>query len=137
MRTVLQSLENTGLYLKPEKCEFHVQTTKFLAVIIPSDRISMDPAKVAMVKEWAAPASVNGIQTCLAFGNFSRPFIQGCSQVVSPVNTLSKKGIKCAWGEFLEGAFQSLKVSFTTAPILTHFDQEKASIGETDALDYV
>jgi hypothetical protein len=39
--------------------------------------------------------------------------------------------------EKMEAAFQALKQTFTTAPILCHFDPEKLIIVETDASDYV
>ena len=34
-------------------------------------------------------------------------------------------------------AFEALKMAFTTAPILQHFDFEKAIVVETDASDFV
>lgn len=46
-------LQKAGLYLKPEKWEFHVQVTKYLGLIIASKGISMDLAKVPTVREWA------------------------------------------------------------------------------------
>src|SRR6202162_5509434 len=41
------------------------------------------------------------------------------------------------WTTTTEGAFQALKLAFTTSPILQHFDSEKPIIVETDASDYV
>lgn len=67
---VLQSLEKAGHYLKPEKCKFHVQTIKYLRLLISANGISMDLAKVATVKSWAAPESVKGVQNFLGFVNF-------------------------------------------------------------------
>lgn len=97
VRQVLKSLETAGLYLKPEKCEFHVQKTKCLGLIISAEGISMDRAKVATVKEWAAPESVKGAQSFLGFANFYRRFIKGYSKVVSPLTALTRKGIKFQW----------------------------------------
>jgi hypothetical protein len=54
-RKVLQLLSNAGLHLKPEKCEFHVQTVKYLGVILTPNGIQMDPAKVVAVQEWPTP----------------------------------------------------------------------------------
>lgn len=60
VKTVLHSLKNTGLLLKPEKCEFHVQKTKYLRLIISSEGIPMDPAKVATVKNGRPPSRSKG-----------------------------------------------------------------------------
>src|SRR6185369_10182745 len=46
---------------------------------------------------------------------------------------LLKKDTKFDWDEQAEGAFQQLKVAFTTKPILKHFDEMKSCIIETDA----
>jgi hypothetical protein len=51
VRQVLKKLQQAGLYLKPEKCEFHVQEVKYLGLIITTKGIQMDPAKVAAVKD--------------------------------------------------------------------------------------
>ena len=46
VRCVLQVLKGAGLTLKPEKCEFHKSSSKFLEVIISQDGVKMDPRKV-------------------------------------------------------------------------------------------
>lgn len=52
---VLTSLRSVGLYLNPKKCEFHVQQTKYFGLIISNQRISMNPTKVSIVKDWIFP----------------------------------------------------------------------------------
>ena len=52
VRQVLGKLQQAGLYLKPEKCEFHVQEVKYLGLIVTPEGIWMDPTKVAAVKDW-------------------------------------------------------------------------------------
>lgn len=63
--------------------------------------------------------------------------MQGYREVVSPPTVLSKKGVKFDLGEAAEVSFHSWKVSVTMAPILIHFDPQKAIIFEMDALDHV
>jgi len=40
---VLERLTDTGLHLKPEKCEFHKTEVKYRGLIIGADGIKMDP----------------------------------------------------------------------------------------------
>lgn len=101
--------------------------TKYLGLIISADGISMDPATVVTVKEWASPQSVKGVQTFLGFTNFYRRFIKSYSEVVSPLTALTRKGIKFQLTTEAEGALQTLKETFTSAPVLIHFDLEKLS----------
>ena len=50
---------------------------------------------------------------------------------------LTGKSIPWQWETKQRAAFKALKDAFTSAPILQHFDYEKAIIVETDASDYV
>ncbi|KAH0608780.1 uncharacterized protein H6S33_001008 [Morchella sextelata] len=55
---VLEALERNGVLLKPEKCEFHTQSTTYLGLIIGPNGIKMDPRKVETVKHWTVPKTV-------------------------------------------------------------------------------
>lgn len=50
---------------------------------------------------------------------------------------LTKKEVMFSWDEACEKAFQLFKASFTSAPILRHFDPDLEIIVETDTSDYV
>ena len=97
----------------------------------------MDQEKLKAVAEWKTPACVKDVQAFLGFANFYRRFIRGFSQIAKPLTQLTKKDVKFAWNDKCEQAFQALKLSFVTAPILLHFDPEKEIIVETDASDEV
>ena len=56
---------------------------------------------------------------------------------MAPITKLTGKSTPCTWGTEQERAFQGLKDAFTSAPILQHFDYEKAIVVETNASDYV
>ena len=72
VRLVLSHLLKNHLFVKPEKCEFHVREVSFLGFIISEGRIQMDPKKVQAVRDWPAPCSVKGTQRFLGFANFYR-----------------------------------------------------------------
>ena len=72
VRKVLEKLQGAGLYLKPEKCEFHTKSTTFLGFVVSADGISMDSKKVSTIQEWEVPQNVKALQYFLGFGNFYR-----------------------------------------------------------------
>ena len=80
---------------------------------------------------------MNGPSTTLGFANFYRRFIKGPPHIVAPTVCLTKKGIVFQLNDICEKAFQDLKIAFTSAPILHHFDPDRKVIIETDAADYV
>jgi hypothetical protein len=56
---------------------------------------------------------------------------------VAPIVALTRKDHKFFWSDDCKKAFQFLKDSFTSAPVLSHFDPDEEIILETDASDYV
>ena len=43
---MLNKLRANDLYLKPEKCHFHVKEVEYLGVIVGQGKVKMDPIKV-------------------------------------------------------------------------------------------
>ena len=70
VRKVLQRLLENRLYVKAEKCDFHVSSVSFLGYIIGQGQIRMDPSKVSTVAEWASPPTRKRLQQFLGFANF-------------------------------------------------------------------
>jgi hypothetical protein len=59
LHIILQRLREHHLYAKFSKCEFWLDTIKFLGHTISSDGISVDPSKVQVVMDWKPPTSVH------------------------------------------------------------------------------
>ena len=135
VRMVLKCLYKAGLYVKPQKCQFHVQEVSFLGYLISPHGIRMDPKKVEAVTSWLTPQSPHDIQIFLGFANFYRRFIKRYSHVTAPMTVLLKKAVRFQWSREADKAFHKLKTAFTTAPILRHFDRTLPAILEADASD--
>jgi RNase H-like domain found in reverse transcriptase/Reverse transcriptase (RNA-dependent DNA polymerase)/Integrase zinc binding domain/Chromo (CHRromatin Organisation MOdifier) domain len=136
VRLVLERLQEAGLYIKPQKCQFHVKKVSFLGFMISSDGIHMDPAKVEAILGWERPKSAHDTLVFLGFANFYRRFIKNYSKIAAPLTNLTRKEVKFKWSPEAEEAFSSLKRAFCSAPILRHFDQTKPAIIEVDASDF-
>jgi hypothetical protein len=59
IRVVLQRLRDHRLYAKFSKCEFWLDSVKFLGHTISSEGISVDPTKDQEVMDWKPPTSVH------------------------------------------------------------------------------
>ena len=70
VRQVLQCLQEAGLQADIDKCEFHVQETKFLGLIVFTEGIRMDPHKVSTILDWAWLTSLRHVRSFLGFSNF-------------------------------------------------------------------
>src|SRR6185503_2997178 len=62
LRIVLQRLRDHKLYAKYSKCEFWLNSVKFLGHIISSEGIAVDPSKVQEVMDWKPPTSIHQIR---------------------------------------------------------------------------
>jgi hypothetical protein len=125
VNSVLQRLAKNGLRLDINKCEFEVQRCKYLGLIIDTQEgISMDPEKVAAIREWAAPTTIKGIRGFIGFANYYRDFIQDFSSIVRPLTALTKKDIVFEWSPECEDAFQTLKTRFLDGPALALWDPD-------------
>ena len=84
----------------------------------------MNQEKIRTVVEWEAPDSVKGVQSFLGFANFYQRFTEGYSKLTRPLTDLTKKSEKFFWSDECGRAFEELKQSVTSAPILRHYDAE-------------
>ncbi|GJS08081.1 putative reverse transcriptase domain-containing protein [Tanacetum coccineum] len=109
LKTILELLKKEELYAKFSKCEFWINTVKFLGHVIDSSGIHVDPAKIEAVKNWASPTTPSEIRQFLGLVGYYRRFIEGFSKIAKPMTELTQKDRKFDWGEEQETAFQLLK----------------------------
>ncbi|GJT88729.1 putative reverse transcriptase domain-containing protein [Tanacetum coccineum] len=118
LKTILEMLKKEELYAKFSKCEFWINTVKFLGHMIDNSGIHVDPAKIEAVKNWASPTTPSKIRQFLGLADYYRRFIEGFSKIAKPMTELMQKNQKFDWGEEQEEAFQLLKQKLCAAPIL-------------------
>jgi len=70
IRRILQVLQEHKLFLRPEKCKFCKERIEYLGLVISENKVSMDPVKVAEVREWPTPENKTNVQAFLGFVNF-------------------------------------------------------------------
>ena len=135
VRLLLDKLRSAGLYAKLEKCNFHQSQLEFLGYIVSCDGISIDQKKIQAILGWATPKKLRDVQYFLRFANFYRIFIKNYSKIAAPLTQLTCKD-KLDWNPTMEEAFQLLKTTFTTAPVLIHPDFSKPFFIEIDASNF-
>lgn len=135
VRLVLQRLLENKLFVKAEKCEFHVTSVQFLGIFIEEGQVRKDPAKVKAVTDWPVPASRKKLQQFLGFANFYRRFIRDYSRAAEPLTRLTSSKVPFSWTPEADRAFRGLKERFVSAPILVHPDETRQFVVEVDASD--
>jgi hypothetical protein len=85
VREVLHRLCKHRFYAKPEKCEFHTESTEYLGYLLSPSSLTMSLDKVQTIQNWPEPHKVKNIQTFLGFTNFDCRFINNYSNIVTPL----------------------------------------------------
>ena len=136
---VLRCLSKAGLYLNLEKCEFWTKRVGFVSYIVTPGGIAMELDQVSSIHDWLAPRSHHDIQVFLGFANFYWHFIMYFSRIVWPLTTLLVGGKVGHFSKMFKltkevhTTFEELKVAFTTAPVLQHYNTNLPVRLETDA----
>ena len=135
VKKVFKALQEADIRLQPDKCKVHVKTVKFLGSIITTNGIQMDKEKVKAIREWPEPRNLKEVQAFLRFANFYQRFIQGYSQICTPLTKMTKKEQPFHWEYEQREAFEKLKKKFILARILASFDPKRKIILKTDTSD--
>ena len=102
-------------------------------MIIEEGKISMDPIKLAGIRDRPIPSTVKQVRSFLGFENFYQKFISHYSDIAKPLNNLTKKDRKFEWTNKCQESFDTLKRCFTKEPMLLMPDHSKPFQIESDA----
>ena len=133
---VLQRIQDLDLFLQLAKCSFNQTSVEYLGLIISEGEIRMDPVKLKAIQDWPLPRTVKDVQKFLGFCNFYRQFVKDYSQIARPLFNLTKKGEPWNWTTNCNTAFETLRQTMITSPVLMLPDHEKPFTLITDASDY-
>ena len=126
LTAVLDSLREHDLLVKGSKTELFRREVEFLGFHVSGDGWAPTESKIAAVVEWPAPETVKQLRSFLGMANFFRSFIPCFSEMVAPLTDLLKDSGPQArtirWSVECETAFNLLKTTLTSAPVLRHFD---------------
>ncbi|KAL0546384.1 hypothetical protein IC582_016292 [Cucumis melo] len=87
--------------------------------VVPSEGVSVDPAKIEAVTNWPRPSTVSEIRSFLGLAGYYRRFVEDFLRIANPLTQLTRKGTPFVWSPAYESSFQELKQKLVTAPVLT------------------
>ena len=132
VRLVLDRLRKEKLYAKFSKCKFGVQEVEYLGFILRAGKLAMNPNKTKAIEAWETPTNKKELQSFLGLVNYYRRFIKNCSKIAKPLTELTKD-VPFRWSEETQNAFDQLKNTIISAPVLAQFDPDKTIFVTTDA----
>ena len=134
LRVVLQILQENGLVVRPDKCQFGATSIDFLGHKIDADGIHPLEKKVEAVKNFPTPLTTKSLQEYLGLLNYYHRFVPHVAGIVKPLyDALSGKNKSLKWGHEQEHAFVASKSALATATCLHHPIPDAPIVVTTDA----
>lgn len=153
---VLDRLEEVGLKVSLDKCQFCQTKVKYVGHIVSADGIATDPDKVKAVSTWPQPTDLKSLRSFLGFCGYYRRFIANYAAIVRPLTELTKgyaptqrdrrleknksktylkesEPFGDRWNQSCKDAFKLIIQCLTNAPVLAFADPQKPYILHVDA----
>ncbi|EGT36450.1 hypothetical protein CAEBREN_28622 [Caenorhabditis brenneri] len=125
LRKVLHRFRDFNLKASPKKCEFAKKSIVFLGHEISKNTYSPDKANVAKITEFPTPTNINEIRRFVGMAGFFRKFIPNFSEISEPLTRLTRKERKFEWNLDQQGAFEKLRTSLSSEPVLGFPDYDR------------
>jgi hypothetical protein len=129
---VLHLLSQHQLFLKQSKCAFGASKVEYLGNIVGKEGVRVDPKKIESMQDWPRPKTLKRLHGFLGLTGYYRKFVKNYGKIMTPLTALHKNN-SFTWTLVADHAFQALKETMCTAPVLALPDFTKTFFLECDA----
>lgn len=136
LMNVFTRLSKYNLKLNAGKCCFLRPEVVYLGHLITANGIKPDPSKYEAISKYPIPRNSDDVRRFVAFCNYYRRFIKNFAETANCLNDLLKKNTKFEWTEKCQLAFEALKNSLISPPVLQYPDFDRPFVLTTDASDF-
>ena len=115
---VLDRLQNLGLKIQPDKCEFLKPKLEYLGHVVTKEGVKPNPKKIQTVKDFKIPKTASHKRSFLGLVGYYRKFIRNFSKIAKPLTDITKKDTPFHWTNKQQFAFDTVKQKLCEAPVL-------------------
>ena len=136
LTAVLQRIQEEGLTLNQKKCKFSKNQVKFLGQMVDQEGVRPDPDKVSAIMNVRTPTRIGDIRRFLGMGNQLEKFSPNLAEKTKPFRDLLSKKEQWCWGDSQKKAFEEVKKTLSTSPVLALYHPHRETIVSADASAY-
>ena len=133
---VLSRMQQAGLRLREDKCEFMSPSVVYLGYCIDAQGLHPTRDKVAAIQQAPTPQNCTELRAYLGLLNYYSKFMPNLSTKLAALYKLLQKTTPWHWGPNEEKAFKNSKQLLLSSQLLVHFDPSKELILCCDASAY-
>ena len=127
LEALFTRLEERGLTLNKQKCEFNRNKMEFFGIVFSANGISPDDKKVHAIRDANPPTNISEARSLLGMMNYCARFIPNYATLSEPIRRLTKKKIEWCWQKEQQDAFDKLKQKLTEDATMAYYDPRKDS----------
>ena len=106
---VLQTMQNVGMTLNMEKCQFSQKSIMFLGQLIDENGIQPDPGKVTAINKMPIPTNIAELRQFLGMINHLSKFAPNLTFHTKPLRDLLARNNQWIWGAAQQKSFEKVK----------------------------
>ena len=115
------AIQEAGLTLNPDKCEFGMKELKFWGMLVNAEGVQPDPEKVEALEGLEPPKNKDELLSFLCMMQSVSDFIPAFSQKAATLRELTKERTRFKWENRHQKCFENLLSEFRKDVLLRFF----------------
>ncbi|GMF26476.1 unnamed protein product [Phytophthora fragariaefolia] len=136
LRQVLEVMRENKLYANLKKCIICAPEIPVLGSYVSTEGVRADPEKIEAICAWPVPQDQKQLRQWLGLATYLHHYSKNFAATIRPLSQLFKADAVWSWRPEHQTAFDAVKTSLSTAPVLMLPDHSKAFHVVCDASDF-
>ncbi|KAE9215415.1 hypothetical protein PF004_g14759 [Phytophthora fragariae] len=136
LRKVFEKMRENKLYANLKKCVFCASEIQVLGCYVSKSVVRADPEKISSICSWPTPKNQTGLCQWLGLANYLHKYTKHYAGLIQPMSSLLKKDVVWNWRPEHQDAFDAVKKSLASAPVLMLSDTSRPFHVVCDASDF-
>lgn len=136
LRQVFEKMRENKLYANLKKCVFCAPEIPVLGCYVSKDGVRADPEKISSICSWPTPKNQTELRQWLGLANYLHKYTKDYAGLIQPMSSLLKKDVAWDWRPVHQDAFEAVKKSLASAPVLMLPDTSRPFHVVCDASDF-